>query len=94
MVSVWYTQEAKAKIKSDMPVSEEIKEYFSKLLEPLTTNCSIRSMLDAFKEEVLAKVTEQAKRIEKLEAILALKENVMEKLLENCATNEKLLADL
>ena len=77
-----------------MPVSDEIKEYFSKLLEPLATNDTIRSMLDAFKEEVLAKVTEQAKQIEKLEALLAVKENVMEKVLENCANNEKQLADL
>ena len=61
-----------------MPVSGEIKEYFSQLIEPLATNDTIRSMLDAFKEEVLAKVTEKAKQIEKLEALLAVKENVME----------------
>ena len=77
-----------------MTISKEIKEYFSQLLEPLAKNDSILSMLNKFKEEVLAKVTEQAKRIDELEGLIAVKENVIQKLTYNCNNNEKQVAEL
>lgn len=78
----------------NMTVSDEIKEYFTQLLEPLATNESILEMFTKFKEDVLTKVTEQANRIDELEALLSVRKVVVDKLTEKCDYNEKLLATL
>ena len=76
---------------SEMSVSNEIKEYFSELLEPLATNESIQTMFSEFKEKVLAKVTAQAERIDELEPLVSVKDTDMKKLIESSNNNEKLL---
>ena len=54
-----------------MAISTDIQEYFTKLIEPLSTNYGLKKMFEEFKTEVLEKMEkkleEQEERIAKLE---------------------------
>ena len=61
-----------------MPINDELKDYYEMLVKPLVTNANIEEILDKFKREVISKfeekITEQEKRITRLESTLALHE--------------------
>ena len=68
-----------------MPIKDELKDYFEKLVKPLVTNANMEEILGKFKREVISKfeetITEQEKRITRLESTLALRENTIDVLL-------------
>lgn len=69
-----------------MAISEEIKEYFTSLIEPLATNEGIKKLFSDFQESVILnlekRITTQDEKIEKLEANLAIRENTINILLK------------
>ena len=78
---------------SDMSISTEMQEYFSDLIKPLATNEEISKMFEAFKLEVIEKFEErlnkQEEKFTELESTLALRENIIEKLIVACDDNEQ-----
>ena len=70
---------------STMPIKDELKDYFEKLVKPLVTNANMEEILGKFKREVISKfeetITEQEKRITRLKSTLALRENTIDVLL-------------
>ena len=70
---------------SSMAITDELKDYFENLVNPLVTNAYMEQILGKFKSEVVTKfeeiVTEHENRITCLEATLALRKNTMDVLL-------------
>ena len=67
-----------AKSENMSDISEEIQKYFSKLIQPLATNTSLKQMFDKMKEEVISKfeskINEQNNKIYELESRVAIQE--------------------
>ena len=68
-----------------MAISEEVKEYFANLIEPLATHNSIQKMIEEFKKVIVPKIEklekhseEQDRRIEILETSCSLRQNVID----------------
>lgn len=76
-----------------MSLTNEVKDYFAKLIEPLATHKTLHELLDTFKTEMLSKIelhlNDQNKRIEQLESSLALKQNAIDKLSIKIDDNEQ-----
>ena len=86
-----------------MAVSNEVKDYFANLIEPLATHYSIQKMFDDFEKNIVSKIEklekhneEQVRRIEMLEANCSLRQNIIDNLHEhvkqlerNCDSNEQ-----
>ena len=60
-------------------ISNEMKCYFEKLIEPLVTNKSLKGLFNELKDDLLKKFDEktskQNSKIEKLESIISIHEN-------------------
>ena len=82
----------KAKEEKMTTATEELKCYFEKLSEPLVTNNSLEELFNKLKDEIMKqfdeKISENAK-IEKLESIITIHENTIDKLLVKCHDNEQ-----
>ena len=76
-----------------MAISTDIQEYFANLIEPLSTKDGLKKMFEEFKTEVLEKMEkkleEQEERIVKLESSLAIRNNIIDKLLVSSDDNEQ-----
>ena len=63
-------------------ISNEIKYYFEKLIEPLITNKSLEDLLDKLKNDLLKKIdekiSEQNVKTVKLEPIISIHENTID----------------
>ena len=74
-------------------VTEELKCYFEKLIEPLVTNNSLEELFNKLKDEIMKKfdekISEQNAKIEKLESIITIHENTIDQLLIKCDDNEQ-----
>ena len=73
-------------------VSNEMKFYFERLIEPLVTNKSIEDLFSKVKDDLLKKFDEkifkQNAKIEKLEFIILIHENTIDQLLGKCDDHE------
>ena len=56
---------------TNMPISQEIREYFSELIRPLATNGVLADIFKKFKKEIISKFEEkcdeQNRKIDELE---------------------------
>ena len=78
---------------TNMSVSQEIREYFSELVKPLTTNEALEDMFKKFKEEIISKFEqkfdEQNRKIDELEGKIAIQANTIDLLIIKCDDNEQ-----
>ena len=74
--------------KSKMVIDDEIKEYFTSLLQPLAKEEKILEMMEVL-NQLTTSLKAQAEKIEKLEATVAVQENVIENLTISCDNNEQ-----
>ena len=76
-----------------MAIAEEVKTYFKKLVQPLATTASLEEMLKSFSNEVVTKlekrldeqeiiIKQQNAKLEEMESRLALRQNTIEKLVD------------
>ena len=76
-----------------MAISIDIQEYFTKLIEALSAKNGLKKMFKEFKTEVLEKMEkkleEQEERIVKLESSLAIRNDIIDKLLVSSDDNEQ-----
>ena len=79
----------KAKEEKMTTATEELKCYFEKLSEPLVTNNSLEELKDEIMKQFDEKISEQNAKIEKLESIITIHENNIDKLLVKCDDNEQ-----
>ena len=74
-------------------ISNEMKCYFEKLIQPLVTNKSIEELFSKLKNDLLKnfdeKISEQNIKIEKLESIISIHENTTDQLLVKCDDNDQ-----
>ena len=74
-------------------VSNEMKLYFERLIEPLVTNKSIEDLFSKVKDDLLKKFDEkifkQNAKNEKLEFIILIHENTIDQLLGKCDDHEQ-----
>ena len=74
-------------------VSNEIKCYFEKLIEPLVTNKPFENLFSKLNDDILKKldekISEQNAKIEKLESIVSIHENTIDQLLVKRVDNEQ-----
>ena len=74
-------------------VTQELKCYFEKIIEPLVTNNSLEELFNKLKNEIMKKfdekILEQNAKIEKLESIITIHENTIDQLLVKCDDNEQ-----
>ena len=63
--------------------TEKLKYYFEKLIEPLVTNNSLEELFNKLKDEIMKKfdekISEQNAKIEKLESIITILENTIDR---------------
>ena len=76
-----------------MSVSQEIRDYFSKLIEPLAANADLRKLFEKMKGETVekfeTKFEEQNNEIIESKSRVAVKENIINNLLIKCDDNEQ-----
>ena len=76
-----------------MSVSQEHRDYFSELIQPLATNECLEQMFQKLKEEIVTtfeeRFTEQNKKIDDLEQQVSYQENSINQLLIKCDDNEQ-----
>ena len=76
-----------------MSVSQELRDYFSELIQPLATNECLEQMFQKLKEEIVTKFEErfieQNRKIDELEERVLFQENVINQLLIKCDGNEQ-----
>ena len=74
-------------------ITNKMKCYFEKLIEPLATNKSLEYLFNKLKDYLFKKfdekISEQNAKIEKLESIISIQENKIDKLLIKCNDNEQ-----
>ena len=74
-------------------ISNEMKCYFEKLIEPLVTNKYLEDLFNKLKDDLLkkfdGKISEQNAKTEKLESITSVHENTVDQLLVKCDDNEQ-----
>ena len=74
-------------------ISNEIKRYFEKLIEPLVTNKSLEDLFNKLKDDLFKifdeKISEQNVKIEKRKSIISIHENIIDQLLVKCDDNEQ-----
>ena len=74
-------------------MSQELRYYFSVLIQPLETNECLEQMFQKLKEEIVTKseerFIEQNKKIDKLEERVSFQENTINQLLIKCDNNEQ-----
>ena len=74
-------------------ISNEVKCYFEKQKEPLVTNKSLEDLFSKLKDDLFKKfdekISDQNVKIEKLESILSIHENIIDLLLVKCDDNEQ-----
>ena len=65
-------------------MSQELRDYFSELIQPLVTNKCLEQMFQKLKEEVVTKfeerLIEQNKKIDELEERVSYRENTINQL--------------
>ena len=63
-------------------ISNEMKCYFEKLIEPLVTDKSLEDLVNKLKGDLMKKfdekISEQNAKIEKLESIISIHENTID----------------
>ena len=78
---------------TNMPVSQEIREYFPELVKPLATNDVLGDMFKKLKEEIISKFEEkfdeQNRKIDELEGKTAIQVNTIDQLIIKCDDNEQ-----
>ena len=67
-----------------MSISEEIKTYLNNLIKPLVTNEYIESLFEKLSAKFEEKLKIQDQKIERLNSIVNLKNNIIEKLELKC----------
>ena len=76
-----------------MSVLQELRDYFSKLIQPLATNERLEQMSQKLKEEIVTKFEErfiqQNKKTYELEERVSFQENPINQLLIKCDGNEQ-----
>ena len=76
-----------------MSVLQELRDYFSKLIQPLATNERLEQMFQKLKEEIVTKFEErfieQNKKTYELEERVSFQENPINQLLIKCDDNEQ-----
>ena len=76
-----------------MSVSQELRDYFSELIDPLATNECLEQILQKLKEELVTKFEErfieQDRKIDELEERVSFQENAINQLLIKCDDNEQ-----
>ena len=76
-----------------MGVNDEVKDYFSKLIEPLATKETINTLFEQFENKVLSelqnRIEQQDVKIEKLESMILMKQNTIDNLIIKCDDNEQ-----
>ena len=74
-----------------MSVLQELRDYFSELIQPLATNECLEQMFQKLKKELVTKFEErfkeQNKKIDKLEEWVSFQENTIKQLLIKCDDN-------
>ena len=74
-------------------ISNGIKRYFEKLIEPLVTNKSLDDLFNKLKDDLFKifdeKISEQNVKIEKRKSIISIHENTIDQLLVKCDDNEQ-----
>ena len=78
---------------TNMSVSQKIREYFSELVKPLTTNGVLEDMFKKFKEEIISKFEEkfdeQDRTIDELGGEIAIQTKTIDQLIIKCDDNEQ-----
>ena len=78
-----------------MSVLQELRDYFSKLIQPLATNERLEQMSQKLKEEIVTKFEErfiqQNKKTYELEERVSFQENPINQLLIKCDGNEHIV---
>ena len=78
---------------TNMSVSQKIREYFSELAKPLTTNGVLEDMFKKFKEEIISKFEEkfdeQDRTIDELGGEIAIQTKTIDQLIIKCDDNEQ-----
>ena len=73
-----------------MGVTDEVKDYFS---EPLAAKETINTLFEQFENNVRSKfqkrIEQQDVEIEKLESMILMKQNTIDKLISKCDDNEQ-----
>ena len=76
-----------------MSVSQDLRDYFSELVQPLWTNECLEQIFQKLKEEIVTKFEErfieQNKRIDELEERVSYQENTIHQLLIKCDDNKQ-----
>ena len=76
-----------------MSVLQELRDYFSELIQPLATNECSEQMFQKLKEEMAAKFKERFieknKKIDELQERVSFQENTINQLLIKCNDNEQ-----
>ena len=74
-----------------MSVPQELRDYFSELIQSLATNKCLEQMFQKLKEEIAPKFeerfTEQNRKIDTLEERVSFQENTINQLLTKCDDN-------
>ena len=74
-------------------VSQELRDYFSELIQPSATNEYLEQMFQKLKEEIVTKFEErfieQNRKIYELEERVSFQENTINQLLIKCDDNEQ-----
>ena len=76
-----------------MSVPQELRDYFSELIQPLATNKCLEQMFQKLKEEIVPefeeRFIEQNRKIDELEERVSFQENTINQLLIKCDDNEQ-----
>ena len=77
----------------EMSVSQELRDYFSELIQPLATNECLEQMFQKLKEKIVTKFEErfieQNRKIDELEEQVLFQENTINRVLIKCDDNEQ-----